>query len=729
MKKQIFKIILIQIVLAAILAGAAFAQNRGLLFRGSSGQNLRRVIESGAAETVNLSPESTGALDPTFGTGGRVVTVLPTDDEILDMAVQADGKMLVSAFDYSLADFYLMRYNTDGTLDNTFGTNGVSVFPVSDRFVNWGMTLLPDGKILMSGVNFLPGNAGDMAVFRFKANGSFDETWGTNGMVTVSFGNYDEANNILVQPNGKILLFGEGERGTMRIYDLAVARLNADGTLDTTFGTGGKAVYPRPELTNLKIPRSVALQSDGKIVILGADASNLDVLGKLFLLRINADGTTDNAFGANGFIFPPTPQTNGQIRKVRLQPDGKIIFAARSFDSSFQNSTSSVYRYNTNGTPDAGFGTNGIAANKSGRGISIVLQTDGKIIVGGSAVFPDGSAFALQRLNANGATDTTFGANGTITTGFDRSASIREMELQADGKLLAVGALFTGEEPFDVAAARYNLNVPSAPPLFDFDGDGRDDVSVFRQGNWYRLNSSDSAFSGAQFGIASDKIVPADYDGDRRSDLAVFRSGVWYILQSSTNSFRAVSFGQAGDVPVPGDYDGDGRADVAVFRGGNWYILNSQTNSFRGEQFGNPTDKPIIGDFDADGRQDLAVWRDGTWYINRSTAGFYGVQFGTASDKPVAADYDGDGKTDPAVFRPSTGTWYTSLNPAINYGAVQFGANGDAPVPADYDGDGRADRAVYRGGNWYVLNSANNSFRAVAFGAASDTPIQTTYLP
>jgi subtilisin-like proprotein convertase family protein len=265
----------------------------------------------------------------------------------------------------------------------------------------------------------------------------------------------------------------------------------------------------------------------------------------------------------------------------------------------------------------------------------------------------------------------------------------------------------------------------AAGKRFDFDGDNKADISVFRQGNWYLLQSS-AGFSAAQFGIATDKLVPADYDGDRKTDIAVFRDGDWYLLESSTNRFRAVGFGLAGDKPVPADYNGDGRAELAVYRNGDWYTLDLTSNQTTGVQFGNSTDKPVAADYDGDGKSDPAVYRDGTWYLLQSTAGFTSVQFGIASDKPVVGDYDGDGKSDQAVYRQ--GNWYINRSLDGEFSAAQFGLATDIPAPADYDGDGKTDLAVYRDGNWYVLGT-QSGFTATQFGIGNDSPVPAAFLP
>jgi hypothetical protein len=298
---------------------------------------------------------------------------------------------------------------------------------------------------------------------------------------------------------------------------------------------------------------------------------------------------------------------------------------------------------------------------------------------------------------------------------------------------------------FDGARNEYALNVSlqqvvvdSRPALFDYDGDRRADVSVFRPSNnvWY-LSGSTLGFSAVSFGSPGDVPAPADYDGDGKTDVGVFRpsNGSWYWINSSNNSLSAVGFGAGGDIPAPADYDGDGKADVNVFRpsNGTWYRLNSGNNSFTATQFGGNGDIPTAGDFDGDGKADIGVWRpsNGVWYRLNSAANnaFYAVQFGGTGDKPVPADFDGDGKTDVAVFRPSNGVWYRLNSSDSQFIGVGFGAAEDKPAPADYDGDGKADIAVFRSSNatWY-LQMSQSGFTARQFGAGEDMPTPGAFI-
>lgn len=271
--------------------------------------------------------------------------------------------------------------------------------------------------------------------------------------------------------------------------------------------------------------------------------------------------------------------------------------------------------------------------------------------------------------------------------------------------------------------------VPAA--RFDFDGDRKADLSIFRSSNagWY-IAKSTGGYHILPFGLEADEPVAADYDGDGKVDIAVYRGGVWYQLLSTNNSVSVMPFGLASDLPVPADFDGDGAADVAVYRpsDGVWHVVRSTGQSYFSARFGLSEDLPVPADYDGDGKADISVFRpsDGNWYrLNSSTGSFSVARFGSLGDVPVRGNFDGDAKDDIAVWRPTTGVWYISRSTDGGATIVPFGLFGDTPVPADYDGDNKTDIAVYRplDGVWHRMESLTSSYRATAFGMNGDLPI------
>lgn len=273
---------------------------------------------------------------------------------------------------------------------------------------------------------------------------------------------------------------------------------------------------------------------------------------------------------------------------------------------------------------------------------------------------------------------------------------------------------------------------------FDFDGDRKTDVGIFRPpvAEWWYLRSSDGGNRAFQFGAPSDKLAPGDFTGDGKTDIAFFRpsTGFWFVLRSEDSSFFSFPFGTNGDIPVPADYDGDGKTDPTVFRPSTstWFIQRSSDNGTTIAQFGATGDLPVVGDYDGDAKADLAIFRPGPgewWYLRSSDGGNRAFQFGSTTDKVVPGDYTGDGKTDIAFWRPSTGFWFVLRSENLSFFSFPFGASGDVVVPGDYDGDGKQDPAIFRPSeaNWYIQRSTAGT-QILQFGVGSDRPIPNAFV-
>jgi hypothetical protein len=256
------------------------------------------------------------------------------------------------------------------------------------------------------------------------------------------------------------------------------------------------------------------------------------------------------------------------------------------------------------------------------------------------------------------------------------------------------------------------------------------------KGVWYTNSADGCAFTAVKWGLATDKLVPADYDGDGEIDAAVYRaeSGMWMIRRSSDAKAEILSIDGnrlPGDVPVPADYDGDKVADVAVWRAatGEWLIRNSsKTKNAFTIVLGVAGDIPVQADYDGDKRADLAVFRpsENRWIIRQSSDNSIRTQiFGTAGKDVLApADYTGDGKADIAVY--SAGKWNVLNSETGDAEPFLFGFEDAVAAPGDYDSDGVTDFAVYRKGTWYIHESGKPKFRTFDFGGENDVPLNST---
>ncbi len=660
---------------------------------------------------------ASGDLDATFGNGGKVLTPLGSgNDDARGLALQSDGKIIVCGFvsnGGSNSDFALVRYNQNGSLDLSFGNGGKVITSIGngdDGDTALAVAVQPDQKIVVAGSTFRGiGTFTDFVVVRYLPNGTLDSAFGVGGIsVTDLLNNRDDyARALAIQPNGEIVVGGISHSGSD--FDFAIVRYDTDGRLDATLDGDG---IVRTSVGVGDLLNGIAVQPDGKILVTGSTTASPNS-PRMVVGRYDPNGTLDQSFGTGGIVY----SVNGIGSDVAIDSNGKILICGGV-----------LVKLEQNGQRDITFGTDGIAQPIAGTWNAIAFHRRGRIILAGYV----GNYAETVRYTTNGSLDLSYGVGGRVLT--DNGGAV-DIAIQDDGKVVIASETSNGLNT-DFAVMRY-LNFDSPQSQFDFDSDGKSDISIYRPsaGDWYLQRSREGLF-GMRFGFGSDKIIPADYDGDGKTDIAVYRpsDGTWYVVKSSDGTFAYHVFGLAEDVPVPGDFDGDGRADISVFRPSDstWYRLNSSNGSFFGRQFGAGGDKPVMGDFDGDGKADLALFRpsNGVWYQIRSSDGsFFGEQFGIGDDKIVPADYDGDGKTDLAVYRASNGFWYIKRSLTGAFTQTAFGAAADIAAPGDFDGDGKADICVFRPseGQWYRLNSSNGMFDAFPFGTNGDRPTQSAF--
>jgi uncharacterized delta-60 repeat protein len=368
-------------------------------------------------------------LDAAFGNGGRVVTdVSGRYDEVRALAIAPDGRIIaagVAGTDLT-QDFALARYNADGTLDRSFGSAGVVITDFAGGSdAAWAVAIQRDGKIVAAGVA-----DGDFGLARYNADGSLDSGFGIRGKITIDFGGDDRVNALALQPDGKIVAAGFADR-----LDFALARINPDGSLDETFGSHGSVTTDFFGSRDLAF--AVSIQVDGLIVAAGI--AGAFPAGQFALVRYNADGSLDTSFGAGGKVT--TAFTRGaEAHLLSVQPDGKIVVHGFVDNRSSRDAVSA--RHDADGTLDRSFGTDGLVVTDFGGrnfGSAVTTQTDGKFVVAGFDDVLPYYDFTLARYEPDGQIDSTFGRNGRILTEFGANSWINAVAIQPDGKIVAAG--------------------------------------------------------------------------------------------------------------------------------------------------------------------------------------------------------------------------------------------------------------------------------------------------
>jgi uncharacterized delta-60 repeat protein len=440
-----------------------------------------------------------GSLDLQFGGGGSAVSIGPGNAGAFAMAMQADGKLVLGGFSLGATGkrvFTLARYNANDTIDTTFGTGGfvIGAEGAGDEQVN-SLGIQADGKIVAAG-----SSPGGLRMQRYNADGSVDGTWTTTTLAYINGGR-----DMVVQADGRIAIVGNVNGGA--VSEVGVLRMNANGTVDTTFGNGACATGACPGVAHMPISdsaaafglalqgtsyvvsgdtvrpagqgsafalgrftstgaidatfgssgiaviqpthsgdagRGLALRADGRIVVAGLANGNFGDTDSM-VLALTANGALDTSFNAGtGFSRLDVGSMSGEWRATALAADGKIVAAGFTV-SETGTKGAVVARYNTDGTLDPAFGTGGITLFPNPAN-AVAIQSDGKIVIGGFAMAgsPPKPAMAFARFNANGTPDPSFGnAGSTFIPATTPDEEINAVAIQPDGKIVG-GGFVTG---------------------------------------------------------------------------------------------------------------------------------------------------------------------------------------------------------------------------------------------------------------------------------------------
>lgn len=440
-----------------------------------------------------------GTLDPTWAPtsplgAGKLVTPMTTGtDRALASALQTDGKLLLAGYcpNPNRNDYCVVRYNTDGSLDTSFNGTGKLLFSMgADDDQGNAMAIQVDGKILITGACVMANSEYDFCTARLNSDGLFDTTFGDNGRVITptggsgaNFGNH--ARTIAIQtvaPNaGKIVVGGTCALATDANQRLCAARYHANGTLDSTFN--GTGVFVEPVHTDGQIlTMSMALQADDKIVFARACNNFTDFC----TIRYTANGVLDTTFNGTGRVQTDFSSAGDLVTSVKIQSDQKILVSGGCDNSeptvadngSRRRYDFCIVRYNSNGSLDTTYNGNGKVLSPISPAVDVIntsaLQSDGKLLVAGYCGLSSKLQFCIARYTTSGALDTTFNTTGfnvfSVTPGIGDVA--RTMNVQADGRIVLAGDCFVGSD-IEFCAARLDGDPPVSTCAVDLDGDAK----------------------------------------------------------------------------------------------------------------------------------------------------------------------------------------------------------------------------------------------------------------
>lgn len=391
-----------------------------------------------------------GALDRSFDSDGKA-TLRAFGGDRSAMALQPDGKVIMVGGTF--VDFVLARFNEDGSVDSTFDGDGrvMTNIAAGEQEEALAVAVQPDAKIVVAGYTGTTSARNVIALARYNSDGSLDTTFGAGGKLVSSVPGVAYA--IAIQADGRIVVAGETPRPDDDDFsDFVVARFNPGGTLDPDFGTAGRVVKDIGGLPNTA--RNIVIQPDGAILVSGEAIGTFAGSNHTDLVRLDREGGLDETFGAGGVLALPAVRVG---EGLALQA-GKLILAG-SVDTgggTVVRSQFSVHRLNADGSADASFGEAGIATveftDRGDMGLAVAVQADGKIVVAGRSSLTTNSDFALARLLANGALDTSFANAGKLTVDFFGFNDIAEsVAIRSDGKVVLGGLARDSVDGYGVA--------------------------------------------------------------------------------------------------------------------------------------------------------------------------------------------------------------------------------------------------------------------------------------